>query len=88
MRIHISPYFFLTKTKLATQVVCRIGKIILATSNLFNSFLTSGSNDAFSYFLLKWLGILFQWNDVLDYLCVVSLEILISPCEDILIFFE
>ena len=30
--------------------------------------------------LLKWLGVFFQQNDVLDEICVVSLEILISDC--------
>ena len=81
MHIHISPYSFLIGTKLATQVVCQTRKIILATSNFFKPFLTNISNEGFIFsdILLKWLGIFFQWNYVLNDLRVIIIEILLSP---------
>jgi len=45
----ISPFFFLTRTKLDTHWVCRNEKMILEVNNLFSSFFTVGSNLEFIF---------------------------------------
>ena len=38
--------------------------------------------------MLERFRILFHRNDMLDYLCIIFLQIIIGPCEDILVLFE
>ena len=64
--------FFLNGTRFSTQVVCRTWNIILAASNLFNSFFTNGSSEGCIFHNFWWKGFVSPFNGIMFWIIFLS----------------